>query len=184
MVALWTPAALGDQAPRISRPRGADARQANRAAFRAMDAQGLLVGAEAVRVAAAIGTMRSDIYLGASQRLIACPAKQGLHLMADMKQQSVDTVPLQLSLILIDRVALAGVSGEVLTALGARLYAASPLTDTFLVSIANDRIGYLPPDAAYELALFEVNGSPVARGCAEDAIVNGMSAMIREGLQY
>jgi hypothetical protein len=232
VVALWTPAALGDQAPRVSRPHAApaaphraaaspaavatqlagtasstavaapqpaaadrktasapgqaaapaavDAQRANAAAWRAMDAQGLLVGAEALRVADGITTLRSDVHLAAAQRVISCPVKTGRNLMSTMKQQAVDTVPVRLSLLLIDHVALAGVSGEVLNAIGSRLYAASPLSDTFLVSIANDRIGYLPPDAAYDQPLFEVNGSPVARGCAENAIVDGLSQMIRE----
>lgn len=182
VVALWTPAAMGDQAPRVSRPRDGDARQADAAAYRAMDAQGLLVGAEAVRVAAGISQLRSEVRLAAAQQVVACPAKTGRNLMDTMKQQQVDKVPLRLSLIMIDRVALAGVSGEVLNAIGTRLYAASPLTDTLLVSIANDRIGYLPPDAAYDQPLFEVNGSPVTRGCAESAIVDGLSQMIRERL--
>jgi hypothetical protein len=182
VVALWTPAAMGDQAPRVSRPQGLDAQQANAAAYRAMDAQGLMVGAEAVRVAAGIGALQSEVRLAAGERVVACAPKQGRNLMDTMKQQQVDSVPLRLSLILIDRVALAGVSGEVMSAIGTRLYAASPLTDTFLVSIANDRIGYLPPDAAYDLPLFEVNGSPVARGCAESAIVDGLAGMIRERL--
>jgi neutral ceramidase len=183
VVALWTPAAMGDQAPRVSRPEGVAAQQANAAAYRAMDAQGLLVGAEALRVAAGIAVLRSDVRLSAGQRVLACAPKQGRNVMASMKQQRVDSVPLRLSLITIDRVALAGVSGEVTNAIGMRLYAASPLTDTFLVSIANDRIGYLPADASYDLPLFEVNGSPVARGCAEDAIVDGLSEMIRERLR-
>jgi neutral ceramidase len=183
VVALWTPAAMGDQAPRVSRPEGIPAQQADAAAYRAMDAQGLLVGAEAVRVAAGMGPLSSDVRLAAGERVVDCAPKQGRKLMATMKQQQVDSVPLRLSLILIDRVALAGVSGEVTNAIGMRLYAASPLTDTFLVSIANDRIGYLPADASYDLPLFEVNGSPVARGCAEDAIVDGLSEMIRERLR-
>ncbi|MCS0631151.1 neutral/alkaline non-lysosomal ceramidase N-terminal domain-containing protein [Telluria mixta] len=183
VVALWTPAALGDQAPRVSRPRGGDARRSDAVAYDAMNAQGLLVGAEAVRVASTMAPLKTDVRLAAAERVVACPAKQGRNLMADMKQQQVDSVPLRLNLIMIGDVALTGVSGEVTNAIGTRLYALSPLTQTFLVSIANDRIGYLPSDAAYDQPLFEVNGSPVARGCAEDAIVNGLSDMIRAALQ-
>jgi neutral ceramidase len=183
VVALWTPAALGDQAPRVSRPAGGEPKRADAAAYEAMNAQGLLLGAEAVRVAATMTGLQADVHLAALERVVACPAKQGRKLLPDMKQLQVDSVPLRLSLILIDRVALTGVSGEVTNAIGTRLYNSSPLTETFLVSIANDRIGYLPADAAYDQPLFEVNGSPVARGCAEDAIVDGLSAMIRQGLR-
>ena len=55
-----------------------------------------------------------------------------------------------------------------------------PLADTILATLVNDRIGYIANDAAYDTPLFEVNGSPAARGCAEDAIVNGLVGMIKE----
>lgn len=183
LIAMWLPAALGDQAPRVSRPGDANTQRANAAAYRAADAQAVLIGAEAVRVAAGIAHFQTGVHLGAAQRVVACPAKAGRNAMSTMKQQQVESVPLRLSVLLLDHIALAGVSGEVLTAIGSRLHAASPLMDTLLVSIANDRIGYLPSDAAYDLPLFEVNGSPVARGCAESAIVDGISQMIRELIQ-
>jgi neutral ceramidase len=40
--------------------------------------------------------------------------------------------------------------------------------------------GYLADDAAYDRPIFEVNGSPAARGCPETAIVEGLVGMIRE----
>jgi neutral ceramidase len=47
----------------------------------------------------------------------------------------------------------------------------------------NDRIGYIADDASYDTPIFEVKGSPVARGCAEQAIVRGLSNMIRQNMQ-
>ena len=48
-----------------------------------------------------------------------------------------------------------------------------------MFTITNDRIGYIPDDAAYDRPIFEVNGSPMARGCAENAIIGGLTDMIR-----
>ncbi|MEU4659435.1 neutral/alkaline non-lysosomal ceramidase N-terminal domain-containing protein [Streptomyces sp. NPDC023723] len=181
VVALWTPGALGDQAPRIDLgvPFGVapDERQKARA-YAAMEAQGLLVGAEAVRVARATRDLRGAVRLGAGQRAVACPVKAGRDVMETMRQETVDTVPLRLSLLRIGDVALAGVSGEVVTELYRRLRARSPLTRTLLVSIANDRIGYLPDEARFDRPVHSVNGCPIQRGHVESAVVDGVLDLI------
>jgi neutral ceramidase len=58
----------------------------------------------------------------------------------------------------------------------------SPLSKTIMITIANDRIGRIADDAAYDKPIFEVNGSPLAPGCAENGIVNGLVEMIKEHL--
>jgi neutral ceramidase len=55
----------------------------------------------------------------------------------------------------------------------------SPLTDTIMLTLANDRVGYIADDAAYDMPFFEVNGTPLAQGCAEKGIVNGLVTKIR-----
>ncbi|MFD9323835.1 neutral/alkaline non-lysosomal ceramidase N-terminal domain-containing protein [Streptomyces sp. NPDC060053] len=181
-VALWTPGPLGDQAPRIDLgvPFGTAPDERRKArAYAAMEAQGLIVGAEALRVADGIETPTSDdILLEARQRTVLCPAKSGQDVMETMRQDRSDTVPLRLSLIRLGDVAVTGVSGEVVTEIWRRLRDRSPLARTLLVSIANDRIGYLADDARFDRPVHSVNGCPVRRGYAEDAIVDGLLEMI------
>ena len=110
------------------------------------------------------------------------PVKRGHDVLATMRQTEVDEVDLRLSLILIGDVALAGVSGEVTTTVFRRLAARSPLARTILVSIANDRIGYLPADEAFDRPVHSVNGCPIVRGHVEPAIVDGLSRLIAEAL--
>ena len=55
----------------------------------------------------------------------------------------------------------------------------TPLKDTVLVSIANDRVGYIADDAAYDTPLFGVKGSSEVRGWAEDTIVAGDVSLVR-----
>jgi len=74
--------------------------------------------------------------------------------------------------------ALAGVSGEAVTPIYRHLLAETPLKDTMLASIANDRVGYIADAAAYDTRLFEVKGSPAVRGGGEGDIVAGMVAPI------
>lgn len=178
-VALWTPGALGDQNPRVALLNsGKDPKKDPEFAFAAMDAQGLMAGSETVRVTEHIQKMASTVCLQAQERVIACPTKPGVGQMADVAQVQVPSVNLRLGLIMIDQVALAGVSGEVVSRISDHLKKTSPLSDTILISIANDRIGYLADDAAYDRPIFEVNESPVARGYAETSIVDGLVDMI------
>jgi hypothetical protein len=178
-VALWTLGPVGDQAPRVSLGKPSGATERDRAfAYRAMDAQGLMVGAEVVRVAGRMERLTSSVRIGAAERVISCPLKLGVDVMPDMKQEQVPEVNLRLALIMINQIAFAGVSGEVVTNIYQRLKRESPLANTIMVSLANDRIGYIPDDQAYDRQTFAVSGSPIVRGYAENGIVNGLRAMI------
>ena len=190
-VALWTLGPAGDQNPRYTAlalggppPRGVPeppARQpeeVRRSGFEAMDAQGFMVGAEVVRVAKQIVETTSSVRIEADEWVFSCPVKRGVNVMADMKQAQVASVPIHLGLIMLNRVALGAVSGEVVTNIYRHLKKSSPLVDTVLLTLANDRIGYIVDDAAYDMPIFEVNGTPAARGCAENGIVDGLVGLI------
>ena len=82
---------------------------------------------------------------------------------------------IHLSLMLIDNLAVAGVSGEVFTNIYLRLKKASPFTNMFMITIANDRIGYIADSAHYE-----VTGDPLVRGCGEEGIVNNLLEMMEQ----
>jgi neutral ceramidase len=154
-----------------------------RHAYQASDAQGVMLGAEVVRVAKQINASTSEVQIRAAQREAVCATKPGVGQMATMTQVQSPTVMLRLSLIMLDQVAIAGVSGEVVTNIYRHLQKETPLADTILATIVNDRVGYLVDDAAYDRPIFEVNGSPAARGCAEKAIVDGLVGMIRDELR-
>jgi hypothetical protein len=183
------PAAGGPGGPRsatASLPAGPD--QANpqngehriESLFEANKAQGFMLGAEVVRVSGGIERTVSSVRIKADERIVNCAVKKGTNQMGDMKQQAVATMPLHLSLIELDDTALVGVSGEVVTNIYWHLKKTSPLTNTIMLTIANDRLGYIADDASYDTPLFEVNGSPLARGCAENAIVNNLTEMITQ----
>ena len=79
---------------------------------------------------------------------------------------------------MIDDIALAGVSGEVLTMIGQRLKKESPFNFTMMVTHANGSVGYIPNDAAYEQPSYEIKSTRFKPGCAEGAIVNGLLDMM------
>lgn len=191
LVALYTMGAAGDQNPRYNGALPTSAQGGNgggmnaqrdpvrsAAAFDAVHAQGFMLGSEVIRVASEMQNLSSSMRIGATERIVSCPTKPGMNMLPDMKQEQTTSMPLHLGLIRINDVALTAVSGEVVTNIYWHLKKASPLTDTVMLTIANDRLGYIVDDAAYDAPLFEVHGSPLARGCAEDAIVGNLIEMI------
>jgi hypothetical protein len=88
-------------------------------------------------------------------------------------------VNIRLSLLMLDRIALAGVSGEVFTPIHQRLQAESPFNHTVMVTHANGSSGYIPNDAAFDQMTYEITTSHLKPGCAESAIVNGFLDLMR-----
>ena len=81
---------------------------------------------------------------------------------------------------MINDVALAGVSGEVMTMIHRHLAKVSPLSRTVMVTHANGSSGYIPDDAAYEQVSYEIEASRLKPGCAESAIVKGFLSLIEQ----
>jgi hypothetical protein len=172
VVALWTSGAAGDQNP-ISMENGDD--------FTLVNALGRILGEEAVRVAGSIKTTPEARIWGA-QQVATCPGRRvepGPTPRADYRFTDIDPVPIRLGLLMIDRVALAGVSGEVFTLIAQRLKKESPFTHTVMLTHTNGSSGYIPNDAAFEPVSYEVTASRLKPGCAEGAIVNGFLDLMR-----
>ncbi|MGC3992846.1 MAG: neutral/alkaline non-lysosomal ceramidase N-terminal domain-containing protein [Propionicimonas sp.] len=181
-VALWTAGALGDQAPKVQLGTPTDDAAHDEAfAVAAMQAQGFLLGATAVRLvrhAARPVPVRS---LAGSLRVIPCPARR-LEVPPGMEQADVETVDLTLTCLVVGPVALAGVSGEITVPVARALATASPLATTLVVTNANARIGYLPTDESYLRRTQAADGCPIVQGHAASTIVDGLAGMIEAAL--
>lgn len=172
VIAPWTSGAAGDQNP-VSRATTASD-------FTLVPALGQILGEEVIRVAARIRTS-PKVRLRAAGRVVTCPgqtAEPGPRPRKEVKFHDSDPVNIRLSLLMIDDIALAGVSGEVLTMIGQRLKRESPFTNTIMVTHTNGSSGYIPDDAAYDQVSYEITTSHLKRGCAEGAIVNGFVEMM------
>jgi neutral/alkaline ceramidase-like enzyme len=170
VVSPWTSAAAGDQDP-IYRT-GTD--------FRNVTALGLILGEEVIRVAEAIRTSPRARIRG-MQKIVTCPGKRTVQSPGpdrEYKIEDADPVPIRLSLLALNDIAVAGVSGEVLTNISLRLKRESPFNRTIMVTHGNGSSGYIPDDAAYDQVSYEITTTRVKRGCAEDAIVNGFLEMM------
>jgi len=170
-IALWTSGAAGDQNP-VSTTNGED--------FTLVDGLGKILGEAAVRAAAAIKTA-PDASLRGVQRVVTCPGRRvepGPTPRAEYKFNDADPVNIRLSLLMINDIALAGVSGEVFTLIARRLQKESPARHTVMVTHTNGSSGYIPNDAAFEPVSYEVTASRLNPGCAEGAIVKGFRELI------
>lgn len=172
VVSPWSSGAAGDQDP-IYRV-GTD--------FRNVAALGQLLGEEVIRVAGSIRTSPRARVRGV-QRVVTCPGKRTVESPGpnrDYKIEDADPVPIRLSLLVINDIAIGGVSGEVLTNIGLRLKRESSFNRTVMVTHCNGSSGYLPDDAAYDQVSYEIVTTHVKRGCAENAIVHGFLEMMSE----
>jgi hypothetical protein len=170
VVSPWTSGAAGDQDP-IYRV-GTD--------FRNVAALGQILGEEAIRVAESINTSPRG-RVRAMQKVVTCPGKRTVQSPGpnrEYKIEDADPVPIRLTLLVINDIAIAGVSGEVLTNISLRLKRESPFNRTIMITHANGSSGYLPDDAAYDQVSYEITATRVKRGCGEDAIVNGFLEMM------
>jgi hypothetical protein len=165
-VALWTSGAAGDQNP-ISLARGSD--------FKLVDSLGKILGEEAVRIAGAIHSTEQAKIWG-KQEVVTCPGRKvapGPLPRKEYRWEDSDPVIIRLSLLTINDVALAGVSGEVLTMIQEHLKKKSTSSHPVMVTHANGSSGYIPDDAAFEQVSYEITTSRLKPGCAENAIVSG-----------
>jgi hypothetical protein len=172
-VALWTSGAAGDQNP-VSTASGED--------FTLVNAMGKILGEAAVRVGGAIKTL-PDARIRSAQQVVTCPGRRvepGPTPRADYKFTDSIPVSIRLGLLNVGSVALAAVSGEVLTPIGQRLKRESAFGNTIMITHANGSSGYIPNDAAFDQVSYEITTSHLKPGCAEGAIVNGFLGMMRE----
>jgi hypothetical protein len=114
---------------------------------------------------------------------VTCPGRKlqaGPVPRPDYKWDDSDPVSIRLSLLVINDMALAGVSGEVMTMINEHLKKQTPSIHTIMVTHTNGSSGYIPDDAAFEQVSYEITTSHLKPGCAENAIVNGFLHLIEQ----
>jgi hypothetical protein len=151
---------------------------------RVMDAEGVLLGEEVIRVMSNTLRMDPNPRIWAAQSTATCPGRKRLDTAREGTPGSYedgDAVHMRLGVLRIGNVALASVNAEIYSAIAQRLKERSPLADTVIVTLANGMAnsGYVPDDASFGAYTFQVLSSRLKPGCAEDAIVGGFLDMIQ-----
>jgi neutral ceramidase len=173
VAALWTSGAAGDQNP-ISLARGEN--------FALVDSLGQILGEEAVRVAGAIQTT-GQAHIWGKQQVVTCAGRKvaaGPLPRKEYKWEDAEPVSIRLGLLMVNDIALAGVSGEVMTMIDEHLKKESPLRSIVMLTHANGSSGYIPDDAAFRQVSYEITTSHLKPGCAENAIVNGFVNLMKQ----
>jgi len=175
-IAIFTMGAAGDQYPKFSKEM--DDAWDSTPATELVDIQGKMLGMEVIQTAHRIGEMTPTANIQAAARAVPCeltPHRPGPRDVPHKQQQPGDTLDIQLGLIRINDTAVTSVSGEIATAIYKRLRKESPLNNTIMATLVNDRAGYIPDKENWERM-----GAAFARGCAEDAIIDNLVEMIEE----
>jgi hypothetical protein len=168
---------------------------AESAVYKAALAQaGELVMAEGTLIAeSAIDVMKNlTPHISATARIwsardeFTCPGRDRLDTTA--RQGTLppykDGVPvnLRIGLLRIGEIDFASVNGEVYSEISARLKKEAPSSKLMMVTIANGRAnsGYIYSNESSHHLTFQVIGSRLKPGCAEDGIVNGVLGLYRQ----
>ena len=155
--------------------------------MRWMDSQGVVLGEEVIRVMSHIRATRSDVRIWGAQETLTCPGRQRLDTHregAPGTYEDGDPVNIRLGVLGIGDTALTSVNGEVYTPISQRLMTQSPMTNTVMVTLANGRAnsGYIVDDEAFGAYTFQVLGSRLKPGCAEQGIADGLTDLIGQYL--
>jgi neutral ceramidase len=149
-----------------------------------MESEGVLLGEEVIRVMTNARRLDPATKIFAAQTTLTCPGRKRLDTAREGtpgQYEDGEPVHIRLGLLRIGDIALGSANAEIYSAIGLKLKAASPLSDTLLVTIANgmSNSGYVPNDASFGAYTFQVLGTRLKPGCAEDGIVNGLVDMIQ-----
>ena len=153
---------------------------------RLVNSIGQLLGEEVIRVMENITRTSSEVRIWSMHKTIQCPGRRRLDSGregAPGTYEDADPIDIRLGLLLIGPIALAVVTGEPYNIIGQRLKKAAPYGHTIVVSLANGRsVGYIPDDSAYERHTFQVLNTRIKKGCAEQAIINGILDMMDQSM--
>ena len=160
---------------------------------RAVARTGLTVDAMGSVIAqAAVNVMRTQMDLSprapiwGGSRQFSCPGRERLDLANPAREnvnpgyKDADPVAIKVGMLRIGGVNFVSVNGEVYSEIAMRLKQASAQPNTLMVTLANGAAasGYIYSEAAAKNLTFQVIGSRLKPGCAEDNIVSNAVALI------
>lgn len=144
---------------------------------------GQLLAEEVLRVMALPQRRDSTLDIYATQKMISCPGRIRTNTGREGAPGTYKDGPpvnIRLSLLRLGNIALTGIDAEVYTKIGEELKKESPYGYTIFSTLTNGyaNSGYIPTDAAFNRYTFQVLGSHLKPGCAEESIINGLVGMM------
>jgi hypothetical protein len=182
-VTLFASGADGDQSPIFSARPPAVGKlapvKAGAGAWMMLDVLGGTLANSVLGVVNKMPAGTGSVKLSAAARTVSCPTEKRTVDRATGSVTVADGPPAQipLSVIRIGDIAVAGVGANLGSIIGQHLKSASPLPQTTLVTVLAGSAGYILDDAT--LASPAGKTGNLKPGCAENAIVQGLVAMIK-----
>ena len=198
-VALWTSGAAGDQNPLFMATYNQDAPDVHDegpAGWAILDVQARRLGEEIVRIARRTDNTSDRVLLWGASATVTCPGQKRAEppppgvpqagwrapAAATVKMVDADPVRIPLTLLMLNDIAIAGVSAEVFTEIGQHLKRDSLFDRSMMVTLLPNRVGYIPTDQAYLLPSEKAVGNALKPGCAEPAMIGAFQDLMRRYL--
>jgi neutral ceramidase len=136
---------------------------------------GTALGGEALRRLQLIGTT-GDIALKALNREITLPVRKTPSGQDDVDNAAPDSITTEIQVLRLGDVYLLGLPGEVLVEVGLEIKKRAGLEKLFIVTLANDAVGYVCHRQAYEEGGYEPeSGTSLAKGAGEAMVEQALS---------
>lgn len=153
-----------------------------------VQAQGMVLGEEAIRVMSHMDRLQDNVRIDGSQAILACPGRNLVERVPRGYPGAYRDGPdarIQMGLIGISDVVIGSITSDAFAIIGKKIKDASPLRKTMLVSHANldTDVGYIYDDSAAGQNTFQVVQSRLKPGCAETGLVENFTDMIYDYLQ-
>jgi neutral ceramidase len=153
--------------------------------FGYMEAVGIILGEEVIRVMSHTEPRAGDPEIQGRQQMLICPGRTRLDNAREGvpgQYQDGPDVAIRIGVLGIGDIALTTANAEIYTKIALRVKEESSMSKTMFVTLANGRAasGYIPDDESYGHQTFQVLGSRLKPGCAEDGIVDGISGLVSE----
>ncbi|MCK5644286.1 MAG: hypothetical protein KAJ19_26035, partial [Gammaproteobacteria bacterium] len=134
---------------------------------------GKALAGEALRKLQTVPTS-GDIKLKALREKVTFALKQG------GLEKSPETLTTEIQLLAIGDIYILGLPGEVLVEIGLEIKQKAGIENLFIISIANDTIGYVCPEIAYKQGGYEpTSATKLAPGAGEHIVAEALKLIDR-----
>ncbi len=164
-------------------PHGKPDPQVTENLCRYIDALGVIMGEEAIRVMTNMDIFESDVKIMGTHEVITLPGRQRTNTGREGEPGTYADGPpvnIRLGVLGIGNIALTTIDAEIYNQFAQHLKQASPMAHTVMVTLANGRTnsGYIIADVDYGKNTFQVLGNKLKHGYAEQEIKNGFLKLI------
>jgi neutral ceramidase len=150
-----------------------------------IESEGDVLGEEVIRVMTHSQNWSSEVPIWGVQKTISCPGRVRTNAGREGEPGTYkdgDPVNIRLGMLGVGDIALTAVNAEIYTMIAQRTKQHSPIAHTIVITLANGRAnsGYIPDDASFGHNTFQVLGSRLKPGCAEQGIANGLDDLVSQ----